>query len=166
MRPRLAPLLSSARDDWETPQPLFDALDAEFGFTLDAAANRGNAKRPVWYGPGSPCGVEDALSVPWDGVVWLNPPYGRQIGRWVAAAHRWGRSGQCQVVVALLPARTDTAWFHRHVMRASEIRFIRGRLTFEGGPYPAPFPSMIVIWRPGDGEQPCPRVVGWDWRQG
>ena len=162
---RLAPLLSSQRDDWETPRALFEVLDAEFRFDLDPAASPTTAKCARWYGPGSPL-AEDGLSAPWSGRVFLNPPYGTRIARWVEAAHRWGHSGACEVVVALLPARTDTLWFHRHVLRAGEIRFIRGRLTFEGGPYPAPFPSMIVIWRPGDGEQPCPRVVGWDWRQG
>ena len=164
MSGRLAPLLSSARLDWETPPDLFAVLDAEFHFTLDVAANPANAKCAVWFGPGSPVGVEDALTAEWSGVVWINPPYGREIGRFVAKAHSEARAGHC-TVVALIPARTDTEWWHEHVMRAGEIRFLRGRLQFVGAQHPAPFPSCIVIWRPDDGDVPEPRVVSWEWRR-
>ncbi len=92
----------------------------------------------------------------------MNPPYGRAIGGWVRKAREESLSGA--IVVSLLPARTDTAWWHDDVMRAQEIRLLRGRLTFVGAPSPAPFPSAIVIF---DGNQkPAlrPRVVSWDWR--
>lgn len=164
MNTRLAPLFSSARDDWETPPELFAALDREFHFTLDAAANAANAKCQIWFGPGSPIGVEDALTARWFGTVWLNPPYGREIPRFVAKAHAETRAGHC-TAVALIPARTDTEWWHAHVMRAGEIRLLPGRLRFVGAKYPAPFPSAIVVWRPEDGDVPEPQVFSWDWRR-
>lgn len=162
---RLAPLLSSARLDWETPPELFVALDMEFKFRMDAAANAANAKCPLWLGPGSPI-AEDALSVDWpDGPVFLNPPYGRLVGRFVAKAHEQSRRGAVAPVVALLPARPDTQWWARHVMQAYEVWFIRGRVTFVGAPHPAPFPSCIVVWRCGSRPWLWPKVTMWDWRR-
>ena len=148
---RLAPLFSSAKDDWETPDDFFQQLNDEFCFTLDAAANERNHKVPLWFGPGSPLGVEDALTADWRvdrfTTAWLNPPYGRSIERWVEKAFREALQGRA-TVVCLLPARTDTAWWHRYVMRASQVRFIRGRLRFVGAATSAPFPSVIVVfWR-------------------
>jgi phage N-6-adenine-methyltransferase len=135
------PALSSACDTWGTPQDLFDALDAEFSFETDVCATADNAKCERYFTP-----EMDGLAQAWRGVCWCNPPYGRGIGRWVAKAHRSSLKGA--TVVCLLPARTDTAWWHDHCMKG-EVRFLRGRLRFEDGhcTNPAPFPSAIVIFR-------------------
>jgi phage N-6-adenine-methyltransferase len=126
------------REDWETPPDLFAGYDAEFGFTLDAAANRDNAKVENYYS-------ERALEKEWPGVVWLNPPYGKQIGQWVEKA--WQESRDGATVVCLVPARTDSWWWHDYTPQA-EVRFIRGRIKFVGAPYNAPFPSAVLIFRP------------------
>ena len=127
----------SRTDQWATPPWLFEELDREFGFTLDVCADAGNHKCERFY-----TAEQDGLAQIWEGVCWCNPPYGRQIGKWVAKAAQAG----CTVVM-LLPARTDTAWFHDYVYGKAEIRFIRGRLRFSGAKVNAPFPSMIVVFR-------------------
>jgi phage N-6-adenine-methyltransferase len=141
-------MFSSKNTEWETPQILFDLLDAEFCFTLDATATPENAKVETFY-----TREDDALGQPWTGVVWCNPPYGRLIGAFVAKGHMESTKRR-SVVVMLVPARTDTFWWHEHVMKAAEIRFIRGRLTFVGAPNPAPFPSAIVVFKPYHGRRP------------
>jgi hypothetical protein len=90
---------------------------------------------------------EDGLLLEWFGRCWMNPPYGRTIGRWMAKARRMAESGKAELVVCLVPARTDTAWWHENVMRAAEVRFIRGRLKFGGAKHAAPFPSALVIFK-------------------
>lgn len=132
-------LFSSRSDLWETPKELFDELNAEFHFDLDACALPENAKCPRYYSPD-----QDGLLQPWDGAVWCNPLYGRDVGRWVQKAARSALSGA--TVVMLLPARTDTRWFHKWIYRKAEIRFLRGRLKFGGAKNSAPFPSMICIF--------------------
>jgi phage N-6-adenine-methyltransferase len=132
---------SSAKHDWETPQDLFDALDAEFHFTLDVCANDCNTKCKRWFTP-----VTDGLKQPWTGTCWMNPPYGREIGKWMKKAYEESVRGS--TVVCLVPARTDTAWWQDYVMRTVEIRYIRGRLKFGGCKNSAPFPSALVIFRP------------------
>lgn len=132
-------LFSSRSDLWETPKELFDELNSEFHFDLDACALPENAKCPRYYSPD-----QDGLLQPWDGAVWCNPPYGRDVGRWVQKAARSALSGA--TVVMLLPARTDTRWFHKWIYRKAEIRFLRGRLKFGGAKNSAPFPSMICIF--------------------
>ena len=136
-------MFSSKTDMWETPQDFFDALDQEFHFTLDVCATPENAKCERYYTPD-----DDGLSQPWNGVVWCNPPYGREIGRWVLAGSI-ASVAQRTTVVMLLPARTDTRWFHDYIYQKEhvEIRFIRGRLKFGGSKNSAPFPSMVVIFR-------------------
>jgi phage N-6-adenine-methyltransferase len=136
-------LFSSASDLWETPQDLFDTLNGEFGFTLDACAIAANAKCPKFFSP-----QEDGLAQTWDGVVWCNPPYGRQIGKWVRKGWESAQAGA--TVVMLIPARTDTRWFHEFILGKTEIRYLRGRVKFGGGKNSAPFPSAIVIFR-GEG---------------
>lgn len=126
---------------WETPQALFDKLDEEFHFTLDVCALPENAKCERYYTP-----EIDGLSQRWDGVCWCNPPYGRDVWKWVAAGQVASVMGA--TVVMLLPARTDTRWFHDWIYGKAEIRFIRGRLKFGGSKSGAPFPSMVVIFRP------------------
>jgi phage N-6-adenine-methyltransferase len=126
---------------WETPQDFFDELDREFGFTLDVCALPENAKCRRYFSP-----ERDGLKQDWTGVCWMNPPYGREIGEWVAKAFESARNGA--TVVCLLPARTDTAWWHTYVMEATEVRFVRGRLRFGGAENSAPFPSAVVVFRP------------------
>jgi len=136
-----AVMFSSATDLWETPQELFDELNREFGFTIDVCATPGNAKCKVFFSP-----ENDGLSWEWHGVCWMNPPYGREIGKWVEKAYRSAEGGA--VIVGLLPARTDTRWFHEFIHGKAEVRFLRGRLKFGGCKNSAPFPSMVVVWKP------------------
>ena len=131
-------------DEWETPAALFAALDMEFGFTLDVAALPFNAKCARYYTPG-----QNGLEQPWEGVCWCNPPYGLTLGRWAKKAQESAAAGA--TVVCLFPARTDTRWFHDHVMPFAEIRYLRGRLKFNSVDNSAPFPSLLAIFRPGQG---------------
>ena len=139
-----AGLLTSDRQDWATPQAFFDLVDAEFGFTLDAAADDTNAKCATYLTE-----EDDALTHQWRGVVWCNPPYGRALRGFVEHGYRCAQAGA--TVVMLIPARTDTAYWHDYVMRAAEVRLIRGRLVFGTGEARAnaPFPSALVVFRPG-----------------
>ena len=130
---------SSKTDMWATPQDFFDALDAEFHFTLDACAVKENAKCEAYYTP-----EQDGLDQPWTGRVWCNPQYGRNVGQWVKKAHDTASGGG--FVVMLLPARTDTRWFHDYIYGKTEVRFIKGRLKFGSCQNAAPFPSMVVIF--------------------
>lgn len=130
-------MFSSKSDLWSTPQDLFDELNAEFGFTLDTCALPENAKCAQYYTP-----EINGLIQKWEGVCWCNPPYGHQISKWVEKAAKSNAS-----VVMLLPARTDTKWFHKYIYNSAEIRFIEGRLKFSDAKNSAPFPSMIVIFR-------------------
>ena len=144
MNPKV--MFSSKTDMWETPQDLFDRLDKEFHFTLDVCAISQNAKCDRFYSP-----EDDGLFQPWDGVVWCNPPYGRKISDWVEKAY-WENITYGRTIVMLLPARTDTRWFHEFILGKAEIRFIRGRLKFGGSKNSAPFPSMIVIFNPKEAD--------------
>lgn len=134
-------MFSSKTDEWATPQSLFDRLDGGFHFTLDAAANEGNHKCERYYTP-----EMDGLSLPWEGTVWCNPPYGRQIGKWVRKAY-YEHMKHNNTIVLLLPARTDTKWFHEYILGRAQIFFIKGRLTFGSAKNPAPFPSMLVVYQ-------------------
>jgi len=138
-------MLPSKTVEWGTPQDLFDELHAEFDFTLDVAASHENAKLPRYFTE-----EEDGLKQDWAGErCFMNPPYGYGIKHWVAKAYRETHSpfSRAKLVVGLLPVRSDTAWFHDHVYGKAEVRFLRGRLKFNGGKGAATFPSMIVIWR-------------------
>lgn len=132
-------LFSSKSVVWETPQDLFDKLNAEFHFDLDVCALPENAKCEKYYTP-----EDDGLSQPWNGVCWCNPPYGKAIGKWIQKAYETFAGGG--TVVMLLPARTDTKWFHEYIYNKAEIRFIKGRLKFGNSKNAAPFPSMIVVF--------------------
>jgi phage N-6-adenine-methyltransferase len=127
--------------EWETPRPFFDALHAEFHFTLDVCAKPNNAKCPRYFTP-----VDDGLVQPWDGVCWMNPPYGRNLRDWMRKAYESAHTGA--TVVCLLPVRTDTQWWQRYCVPPAEVRFVKGRLTFGGATNPAPFPNAVVIFRP------------------
>lgn len=131
-------MFTSETDEWATPQALFDLLDREFGFDLDVCATSENAKCERHF-----TREQDGLSQRWDGTAWMNPPYGQNIGDWVAKAASSAQEGA--TVVTLLPARVDTAWWWDHC-RYGEIRFLRGRLRFGGGEFPAPFPSAVVVF--------------------
>ena len=132
---------SSQSVEWPTPQWLFDALAAEFAFTLDPCSTHENAKCLKHY-----TRTEDGLRQNWqDEIVFMNPPYGRVISSWMQKAYESARAGA--LVVALVPARTDCRWWHAWAMRG-EIRLIKGRVKFEGATNGAPFPSAIVIFRP------------------
>lgn len=130
---------SSATDLWETPQDFFDKLNEEFHFDIDVCALPENAKCARYYTP-----EQDGLSQPWVGTVWCNPPYGRQISAWVQRASESAEGGA--TVVMLLPARTDTKWFHDYIYRKAEIRLLRGRLKFGVCKNNAPFPSMVCVF--------------------
>lgn len=124
---------------WETPRHVFDELNQEFRFDIDVCATKENAKCATFFSP-----EMDGLKQEWEGTCWMNPPYGRAIGDWVKKAYESSLKNGV-TVVCLLPARTDTKWWHDYCMRG-EIRFIKGRLKFEGGKNSAPFPSAIVIF--------------------
>lgn len=130
---------SSETDRWATPQDFFDKVAERYPFTLDVCALESNAKCARFFSP-----EDDGLAQDWDGeVCWMNPPYGRQIGVWMAkAVEEWQRGA---VVVCLVPARTDTRWWHDYAMRG-EVTFIRGRLKFGGAKNSAPFPSALVVF--------------------
>ena len=135
-------LFSSATDEWATPQELFDRLNDEFHFTVDVCASKENAKVSRFFTK-----EQDGLKQDWTGeTVWCNPPYGRAVKAWIRKAyeHFIGGGGTS---VLLIPARTDTKWFHDYVYGKAEIRFIKGRLKYGNAKYNAPFPSMIVIYR-------------------
>lgn len=133
--------------EWQTPYELFEELDAEFGFRLDAAASDDNALCDEWF-----TDRLDGLRMDWWPYeqVFCNPPYGNQIGRWVEKGYDEAQKG-CTVVM-LIPARTETRYWHDYVMKAREIRFIKGRLRFSGFTVNAPFPSAVVVFRPDWGD--------------
>jgi site-specific DNA-methyltransferase (adenine-specific) len=132
---------SSKNNEWETPPEIFDPLNEEFHFTLDPCATKATAKCSKFY-----TWEQDGLIKDWYGeTVFVNPPYGNLIGKWVEKCFKESKKANTKIV-ALLPSRTDTRWFHGFIYGKAEIRFIKGRIRFVGAPYPAPFPSMIVVW--------------------
>ena len=132
---------SSKSNDWATPHQTFNELDNEFNFTLDPCASHQNAKCEKYFTK-----EDDGLSQDWSNeIVFMNPPYGREIGKWVEKAYRESLKGA--VVVCLIPARTDTKYWHNFIFPYAEIRFIKGRLKFGGSKNAAPFPSAIVIYK-------------------
>jgi site-specific DNA-methyltransferase (adenine-specific) len=133
---------SSATDNWSTPQDLFDRLDAVYNFEWDVCADPINTKVAGCFFTKE----QNGLSFDWHKTasrLWMNPPYGRGIGGWVKKAYEESLKG-C-TVVCLLPARTDTRWFHDYCTKG-KIEFIKGRLKFGGHKNSAPFPSMIVVF--------------------
>lgn len=132
-------LFTSMRGDWCTPYQLIAALRYEFPFTFDAAARPSDAVAASY----SENGLNEGH---WPGVVWCNPPYGREVSDWIRKAINSAAHGS--TVVVLLPARTDTKWFHSLVIPHAEIRFLAGRLSFDDAKGRAPFPSMLAIFRP------------------
>jgi phage N-6-adenine-methyltransferase len=138
----------SATDRWHTPEALYLALDKEFDFTIDVAADDGNAKCDRFLDR-----ELDALSIDWSGErVFCNPPYGRGLAAWIEKGMLAAQDGGATVVM-LLPARTGNRWFHRYCLPHGEVRFIQGRLNFQRASLQAkrfrsPFDSMVVVFRP------------------
>ena len=133
-------MFSSVSNEWATPQDLFDSLNKEFNFTLDPCASEENHKCDLYFTM-----HDDGLKQSWAGHrVFCNPPYGREIAKWVKKA---SDESENALVVLLIPARTDTVYFHDYIYNKAEVRFIRGRLKFNNHKNAAPFPSMIVIFR-------------------
>jgi len=133
----------SARQDWETPQELFGPLNAEFSFTLDVAANSANAKCEKYFTE-----KENGLERPWSGVVWCNPPYGRDVPEWIKKAIFEKENNVTSVLLIL--AKTNTIWFHELCLKHGEVRFIKGRPKFIGAKHGLPLPLCLVIFRPED----------------
>lgn len=134
-------LFSSNSDEWSTPQNIYSSLNTEFGFNLDPCATNENHKCERYFTK-----EQNGLLQNWGGcTVFCNPPYSK-IAKWVEKAYREAQQDNTTVVL-LIPARTDTRYFHDFIMHRSEIRFIRGRLKFSGHENSAPFPSMVVIFR-------------------
>jgi len=132
-------MLSSASDNWSTPQDFFDEWNTRLGpFTTDVCASADNAKCPVYYDLAT-----DGLKQVWTGKCWMNPPYGRTIGHWMKKAYMSSLAGAS--VVCLVPARTDTKWWHDYAMRGTYF-LIKGRLKFGGHTNSAPFPSAVVFF--------------------
>lgn len=136
-------VMSSSKDmTWATPREWFNYLDLEFGFTLDPCATSATAKCKRYYTP-----EDDGLSKDWtDERVYMNPPYGREIPKWMEKAYRESRNHGA-LVVCFVPARVDTEWWHNYATKG-EVRFPKGRVKFEGAKNVAPFPIAIVIFRP------------------
>ncbi len=135
-------LLTNNSNEWETPTDLFNELNAKYHFGLDACATKENALCDKFFTI-----KENALWQDWSGFgnVFMNPPYGRHIKDFIRKAYEESKKGI--IVVCLIPARTETAWFHDYCLPFGEIEFIRGRLRFSGSKINAPFPSMIVIFQ-------------------
>ena len=134
-------LFTSNTDEWYTPIDFYEQLDKEFHFNLDPCATEQNHKCDKYFTK-----EINGLSQKWGGCrVFCNPPYGRVIGEWVKKAYEESQQPNT-LVVMLLPARTDTRWFHDYIYGKAEIRFIKGRLKFGGSNQGAPFPSMVVIF--------------------
>lgn len=137
-------LMFSSKDmTWSTPQDFYDKLHSEFNFNLDSCCEIHTAKCPEFFTK-----EDDGLTKDWAGkTVFCNPPYGRELGVWVEKCYNEAQKPGTTVVM-LIPSRTDTQYFHNYIYKkAGEVRFIKGRLKFGGAQNPAPFPSMVVVFR-------------------
>ena len=133
-------MFSSNTPEWATPQDFYDALDAEFHFTLDPCSTDENAKCEKHYTK-----ADDGLTQDWTGeTVYCNPPYGREMPKWIKKCYEHYLNGGTAVM--LIPARTDTKAFHEYIYGKADIRFIKGRLRFGDSKNSAPFPSMVVVY--------------------
>lgn len=146
-------MFSSKSNEWTTPKDLFDKLNSEFNFTLDVASTHDNALCENHYTVD-----ENGLQQKWGGNVFCNPPYGREIGLWVEKGYKESLRNS-NIVVMLIPARTDTRYWHDYIFGKAEVRFIKGRLKFGESKNSAPFPSAIVIFR-GDNSEKVKEVTG------
>ena len=151
-------MFSSKSNEWGTPQDFFDGVNIKYRFTLDCCAIDDNAKCKKYYTK-----EDDALSKDWsNNVVWMNPPYGKGIDKWLKKAYNESRKDDT-TVVCLIPARTDTRYWHDYCMKADEISFVKGRLKFKKGvskdQAPAPFPSALVVFSGVDDRPVLAKVV-------
>ena len=128
-------LFTSAKQSYATPKALYAELNAEFDFNDD----------PCPISEPNPFYENDGLAREWNSRVFINPPYGKEITKWIERAYREAQQGK--LIVLLIPSRTDTRWWHEYIMKADEIRFIKGRLKFGDSKDSAPFPSAIVVFR-------------------
>ncbi len=141
----------SAKQDWTTPQKMWDCLHVEFNFTIDLAADASNTKCADFYS--ADC---TALEATWHGSGWLNPPYGAKAGKlsdWVKKAYYETRKEHCCVVM-LIPARTNTRWFHDYCMKAAELRFLKGRPKFGDAKHGLPQPLVLVVFKANSNNVP------------
>ena len=142
----------SAKQEWETPDSLFRMLNTRYHFNFDLAADKGNAKCKRYYSS-----IDDALSKTWIGSCWLNPPYGgassNRLAKWVEKAYTESLSNGCNIAM-LIPARTNTGWWHRYCMHSKEILFIEGRPKFGGAKYGLPQP-LVIVYFSGHNEIPA-----------
>ena len=146
-------LFSSKSMEWATPRPFFMRLNEEFGFTLDPCAQPHNALCSKYFTE-----EENGLAQNWQGHrAFVNPPYGRAVGLWVKKCYEESRKPDTTVVM-LIPARTDTKYWHNYVMKADELHLVKGRIKFGGGTNSAPFPSAVVVFRGDDGTENPPKI--------
>lgn len=124
---------SSQRLDWRTPSHIYEKLNDEFNFDCDPCPTVEGLHK------------KDMLGSSWGQRNFVNPPYGNEIPKWIKKGYEESKKGK--LVVFLIPSRTDTSWWHEYILNADEIRFIKGRIKFEGAKYNAPFPSCIVIFK-------------------
>ncbi|MGG0308282.1 DNA N-6-adenine-methyltransferase [Priestia megaterium] len=135
-------LFMSEKEDWGTPQDLFNKLHTYFNFTLDPCSSHTNHKCEKYFTI-----EEDGLSQSWEGeTVFMNPPYGKQLKDWMKKAYEESKKGT--TIVCLVPSRTDTQWFHNYAYGKGEVVFFNRRLEFEGSNNKAPFPACLVIFNP------------------
>jgi len=141
----IIPKDDSYRLNWRTPKRLYNSLNKIFRFDFD------------------PCPVNphfDGLKIDWKQSNYVNPPYGRELGLWVKKCFEESQKGKTAVL--LIPSRTDTKYWHNYVMKAKEIWFVRGRLKFDDQKYPAPFPSVIVIFKNKEAGADYPQIKSVD----
>jgi len=138
----------SIKQDWNTPRILFDKLNQEFNFEYDLAANAENALCKRFYSKES-----NGLKQSWGGVCWLNPPYGDKSSKmvdWIKKSYNDSQANPNLTVVMLIPARTNTKWFHNYCMKAAEIRFICGRPKFGDSKHGLPQPLILLVFKKSD----------------
>jgi len=163
---------SSDRMDWRTPPDLFKALNADYNFIMDAAASHENhlcdyyaTEKGVWDSGVIVNKDLDGLTAPWAKTTFCNPPYGRGVKAWFKKAYEESQKGN--TCVLLIAARTDTIYWHEYAMKAYEVRLIKGRVKFllpDGTETaPAPFPSAVVIFKPGATIRTAPKFSSWRW---
>jgi site-specific DNA-methyltransferase (adenine-specific) len=155
-------LFSSGKTDYETPPWLFNKLNNEFHFDVDVCASYKNAKCNFWYGHLTDNVFIDSLTQNWSEnfkTAFMNPPYGQAIKPFMRKAVVQAIKGM--TVVALIPARTDTIWWFDYVLKATELRFLKGRVKFIGGKYQAAFPSVIAIFKKGVQQAAKRPIVRW-----
>jgi len=148
-------LMSSNKQDWSTPQEFMDKLPVTFD--LDVCAYDSTTKAPKWFTE-----ADDAFTKQWEGRCWMNPPYGQALPKWLEKAYKESLCSYCDAIWCLIPARTDTKWFH-NIACKGKIILLKGRVSFEqnGKPVGSPaFPSMLVIYD----KKVNPAIVTWDWK--